>query len=106
MKNGLKINILRMSMPSVLKGAVFLLALTTFFSCNQNPESTSQTLACSEFTVQNFSPITNWQKDSITQKTIFLDYNNANNGFVIPSVKDIANGLFSFEFEIKNTRSF
>ena len=93
---------LRKSEKSVVKTAVFIAASCVLFSCNQNSDSVSETLTCSEFSIQNFSPISNWQKDSLTQKTIFLDYNNANSGFVIPSVKDVANGLFSFEFEIKN----
>jgi len=94
---------LSLSVSSVVKNVVFILFLSTLFSCNQNTESTSETLTCSEFTIQNFTPIANWQKDSIKQKNIFLDYNNANNGFVIPTVKDLSNGLFSFQFEIKNT---
>ena len=94
---------LSLSVSSVVKNVVFILFLSTLFSCNQNTKSTSETLTCSEFTIQNFTPIANWQKDSIKQKNIFLDYNNANNGFVIPTVKDLSNGLFSFQFEIKNT---
>ncbi len=96
-----KIN-LRKSAKSASKIVVLVATVLFLFSCNQNPENTSETLTCSEFSIQNFSPITNWQQDSITKKTIFLDYNNANSGFIIPSVKDIADGLFAFEFEVKN----
>lgn len=103
MKKTLNTYNLKNALSAVIKNAVFILLLTVIFSCNQNTESTSETLTCSEFTIQNFTPIANWQKDSIKQKTIFLDYNNANNGFVIPTVKDLSNGLFSFQFEIKNT---
>ncbi|MBL0327909.1 MAG: hypothetical protein IPP64_00480 [Bacteroidetes bacterium] len=103
MKKALKTYHLRQSLSAAVKNVVFILALTIFFSCNQNKESTSETLTCSEFTIQNFTPLSNWQEDSIKQKNIFLDYNNANNGFVIPTFKDLSNGLFSFQFEIKNT---
>lgn len=97
-----KIKNLRESVKSASKIAVFLVTLSVLFSCNQNSKETSEILSCSEFTIQNFSPIANYQKDSSVRKTIFLDYNNANSGFIIPSVKDVANGFFSFEFEIKN----
>lgn len=96
---------LRKSAESASKIAMFVVALSLCFSCNQNSDKTSETLTCSEFSIQNFSPISNWQKDSTTTKTIFLDYNNANGGFVIPTVKDVDNGLFSFEFEVKNNAS-
>ncbi|MBA3971214.1 MAG: hypothetical protein H0X46_03575 [Bacteroidetes bacterium] len=71
------------------------------FSCN-NSEEHEETLSCDKFSIQNFIPITNWQPDSNSQKTIFLDYDNANNGFSIPSLKQVDAGTFAFAFEIKN----
>jgi hypothetical protein len=47
--------------------------------------------------------LTNWEankKDTI--KTIFLDYEEAINGFRIPSIKQTTNGKFSFSFKITN----
>lgn len=99
------ISVIPIAIGTVVKMAIFIVAISTLFSCNQSSENPTQTLTCSEFSIQNFSPITNWQKDSLSQKTIFLDYNNANSGFVIPSKRDISSGLFSFEFEIKNNSS-
>ena len=87
---------------SASKTAMFVIVWSALFSCNQSANSGTGTQSCSEFTIQNFSPIANWQKDSIARKIIFIDYNNANSGFIIPSIKDVASGLFSFEFEIKN----
>ena len=100
-----KVYNLRLSVKSVVKNSLFVATIIILFSCNQNSDKTSETLTCTEFSIQNFSPITNWQEDSTAHKTIFLDYNNAHSGFVIPTVKDAANGLFSFEFEIKNNTS-
>lgn len=96
---------LRKFTKSGTKIAMLLIVLSGLFACNQNPIEETETLSCSEFSIQNFYPISNWQKDSSAKKTIFLDYNNANSGFIIPSVKDVADGLFSFEFEIKNNTS-
>ncbi len=93
------------SVQSVVKITMLIAVFCFYYACNQNSSSSTETLSCSEFTIQNFSPLTNWQKDSITHKTIFLDYNNANSGFIIPSIKDVPSGLFSFEFEIKNNTS-
>jgi len=93
------------SVQSVVKITMLIAASCFYCACNQNSSSSTETLSCSEFSIQNFSPISNWQKDSSTNKNIFLNYNNANSGFIIPSIKEVPNGLFSFEFEIKNNTS-
>ncbi len=84
--------------------ALFLVLLIAmiFVSCNQNSEEAKK-YSCELFSIKNFNPIVNYQKDSLSQKSIFLDYNNAMDGFVIPSVNQTADGQFEFEFEIKNT---
>ncbi len=82
----------------IIGGASLLL----FASCNSDKKGAS-TFSCSEFAIQNFSPLSNWQPDSSNQKTIFLDYDNAlANGFTIPAVSQVKAGIFAFEFEIKN----
>ena len=89
------------SVKSVVKITMLFVASCFLFSCSHD-SSSSETLTCKEFSIQNFSPISNWQKDSSAQKTIFLDYDNANDGFTVPSIKQLKDGLFSFEFEVKN----
>ncbi len=81
---------------------VFILFIS---SCNTNNSSNSTSLKCESFTLQNFNPITNWQPDSAKHKTIFIDYNNANYGFIVPSIKQLKDGTFSCDFEIKNNTS-
>ena len=89
---------------SVVKTVVLIATMSLAFSCGRDTDSSSETLSCSDFSIQHFSPLSNWQNDSL-QKTIFLDYGNANGGFVIPSVQQLKGGLFSFDFEIKNNSS-
>ena len=90
----------------LVKNTTLFIALCTLFSCNYNSNTSSAKLSCSDFSIQNFNPLSNWQKDSSNQKTIFIDYENANSGFIIPSVRQISNGNFSFNFEIKNNTSY
>lgn len=73
-------------------------------SCNHSKKQ-SLSLNCESFSVQNFNPITNWQSDSTDKKSIYIDYDNANSGFIIPSVKQLKDGTFTFEFELKNNTS-
>jgi hypothetical protein len=75
-------------------------------SCkNSNKQEKPNLQTCEEFSIQNFNSITNWQSDSSFRKTIFLDYNNALNGFLIPSNQQINDSAFTFTFEIKNNSS-
>ncbi|MCX6296804.1 MAG: hypothetical protein NTX97_12225, partial [Bacteroidetes bacterium] len=93
------------SVKSVVKTTILLAATCLLFSCGRDANSQTETLSCTDFTIQNFSPIANWQTDSASQKTIFLDYDNAIGGFVVPSVKQLKGGVFSFQFEVKNNAS-
>jgi len=75
------------------------IVIITFFialvSCKNNNNTA--------FKIENFEVLTNWQtnqKDTI--KTILLDYNEALNGFRIPSINQTTNGKFSFSFTITN----
>ena len=80
-------------------------ALFTFLvwvACSNN-SGNSVTLSTEKFSLRAFNPIANFQSDSIAGKSILLDYNNAMEGFVIPSVSQTEDGQFTFEFELKNT---
>jgi hypothetical protein len=84
----------------------FTLFAAIFFLCSCNhSQKQSLSLNCESFSVQNFNPIANWQNDSTDKKSIYIDYDNANSGFIIPSVKQLKNGAFTFEFELKNNSS-
>jgi hypothetical protein len=92
--------------PMLFFGSLFsfVAVLLSLYSCNNSTDNTPK-LSCSAFEVQNFIPVTNYQSDSLLSKTIYLDYNNAMDGFYIPSVSQTADGNFTFTFEIKNTTS-
>ena len=74
--------------------------------CSGNPSGdagkTAETLTCSDFSIRGFDPLSNYQPDSTSHKILYLDYENAIDGFFIPSVKQTADGQFSCRFEIKN----
>lgn len=81
---------------------MLLLTVIVLASCNSDNKD-KQSFSCEDFSIQNFNPIVNYQLDSSNNKTIYIDYNNALDGFVIPSVNQTEDGQFEFEFEIKNT---
>jgi len=93
------------SVPSFYSFAVVVVSIFLLSSCNNNNTSVNSSLTCESFTLQNFSPIANWQADSTSHKSIFIDYENANSGFVLPSVRQTKEGTFTFDFEIKNNTS-
>ena len=82
--------------------AVFILFIS---SCTTNNSKDNSSHKCDDFTLQNANPLGNWQQDSVKHKSIFIDYDHSNSGFTIPSVKQLKDGLFAFDFEIKNTTS-
>lgn len=84
--------------------AVALVFLILFISCNNRTTPTSS-LDCETFSIKKFNPLVNWDNEENGKKTIYLDYANAMNGFVIPSVRQLEGGQFEFEFEIKNNSS-
>ena len=64
------------------------------------------------FIVRDFIPLANWHIDStgkenttkFLNKSIMLDYAGAiDNGFIIPTVNQVAEGRFEFGFSIRNT---
>ena len=82
----------------------YLYILIGLLNCRGNDKSQT------DFIVRNFNPIANYKdtqnsdnKDLLTMK---LDYTDAiSNGFIIPSVRQTDDGMFHFEFEIKNIKS-
>lgn len=69
----------------------------------------SQEEGAAQFILREFDPLTNWNKpnfshDKEQKKLIFLDYTDAiQTGFIIPSIRQIEEGAFQMEFQIKNT---
>jgi hypothetical protein len=80
---------------------VFSLCLAFVIACHQEKNVEGNAQKNTTFSIADFYPIGNLNKpDSV----LFLDYTNAyTEGFVIPSIRQTANGLFTFSFKIKNT---
>ncbi len=81
------------------------------YSCSNNNMQNDAILSNDIFEIKNFYPITNYfidttgteNKDLNDNKMIFVDYNNAIDGIVIPNISQTADTQgFSFEFSIKN----
>ncbi|MEI7980040.1 MAG: hypothetical protein WCI71_00210 [Bacteroidota bacterium] len=69
-----------------------------FISCGQSTRSMEA--ASEQFTVKDFNPIANWKPD----QKLFLDYMGAiDQGFIIPTIRQVEGGFFNLEFRIKNT---
>jgi len=69
-----------------------------FFSCGQS--SRSMEAANEAFTVKNFDPLTNWKQG----ESLSLDYSHAiDQGFIIPTIRQVEGGYFILKFELKNT---
>ncbi len=93
-----------------LPGPLMILLILALSGCSnrsENPEVRS-----GDFIVRDFEPLTNWHTDSAGQQTsksvdlrsINLDYTDAiEQGFIIPTVNQVAVGQFTFDFSIKNT---
>jgi hypothetical protein len=88
--------------------AIFLL----FVAAACSHETKSPEVAADTFTVADFIPWTNLKTDSagneshhmLVNKTLFLDYTDAiEKGFVVPSIRQTADGFFDMEFRIRNT---
>ena len=71
------------------------------FSCSHGSQN-EPTLSCEKFSLNNVDPLSNYQVDSLN-KRIYLDYNNAMEGFSVPSIAQTKDGRFELSFEIKNT---
>ena len=80
---------------------LFVGALWALSSCKQGTK-TKQSL---DFEVKDFKTLTNWNTfvtGDKTTKLLYLDYQDAINGFTIPSIRQTADGNFDFAFTIKN----
>ncbi|MEI7663668.1 MAG: hypothetical protein WCK34_15785 [Bacteroidota bacterium] len=67
-------------------------------SCGQSTKSLS--VVTGQFMVKDFNPTTNWKQG----ETLFLDYSGAiSSGFVIPSIRQVKDGFFTMQFDLKNT---
>ncbi|HNQ62132.1 MAG TPA: hypothetical protein PKJ62_07060 [Bacteroidia bacterium] len=90
-------------MKRISLSIIVLLSVTSFFSCNDN-KTTKILNGNTIFSVSEFTALTNYKpelKDSI--KTIELDYlNSMDNGFIIPSERQVQGGYFTFTFSIRN----
>jgi hypothetical protein len=78
--------------------------------CNQNIPVAEKTI--NQFEIRDFNPLSNWHIDSTGKenhnpgviKAISLDYTEAfGNGFIIPTIRQVAEGEFIFDFSVKNT---
>ncbi|MCD4746530.1 MAG: hypothetical protein K8R58_09535 [Bacteroidales bacterium] len=83
-------------------GIISFIYLTVFSMVNcshieQNLESGNKI-----FIVKDFNPLANW-KNKTKHSKILLDYENAMKGFIIPSINQVEEGVFIFNFLIKNT---
>ena len=92
-------NIFRMciNLRAVLIAFVLMAGLLPFSSCRRQApwKETSAGL----FIIKSFNPMTNWDPS----KTLEMDYAYAlDNGFVIPSLRQVKEGQFTMEFYIRN----
>ncbi len=93
-----------MRMKSKILHYFFLVLLASFIqACNPNRSSKSSG-ENEFFSVSEFNVLTNYKTESTDSvKSIDLDYFNAmDEGFIIPTVRQISNGYFAFGFSIKN----
>ncbi|HOE04977.1 MAG TPA: hypothetical protein PLZ52_07155 [Bacteroidales bacterium] len=56
-----------------------------------------------EWEVNDVSWLTNYLPETTENKVLWLDYEGAIHGFTAPSARQTDNGLFNFEFTVKNT---
>ena len=86
---------------------LLLLALSGCRPASSPPES-----AAESFSVKDFNPLANWHRDTtgrennspFIRKGILLDFTDAvETGFIIPTLRQVPDGWFIFEFQVKNT---
>ena len=92
-----------MTMQGKIKNISFVILLALLLnSCHNNKRQGENAL----FEIKDFKTLTNWSvfsEENKSEKLIYLDYNDAINGFVIPGVRQTDDGFFHFGFSIKNT---
>src|SRR5512138_3838795 len=81
----------------------------TLVSCGRPPKPVDT--VSGQFIIRNFDPLANWHVDTAgnvntrkgINKSILLDYSGAiENGFIIPTVNQVEDGVFEFTFAVKN----
>lgn len=81
-----------------------LLLAATLFSCSRSGKESEQ-IETAKFAVSEFDPLTNWEGEdgsSDTLRKIYLDYTRAmTEGFMIPTVRQVKEGYFVFQFSIR-----
>jgi hypothetical protein len=65
-----------------------------FAACNPNKK---QKITVKDFSLVELNMLTNYP-----EKVIYMDYTDAMNGFVVPSVSQTKNGMFDLDFTLKN----
>ncbi len=97
---------------SILLILVSMLQFLFLNSCSQSP--VKKEIASGQFIIREFVPLSNWNIDTNgqkneqqeIQKSILLDYSDAfRSGFIIPTMNQVKEGQFEFEFSVKNTGS-
>lgn len=73
---------------------IYILFIPLFFSCNHEKETKNKII---DFRLLRVEVPTNY-----SNTTIFMDYDEAMNGFEIPSISQTQDGNFDFDFTIKN----
>jgi len=98
-----------------LSRKLILMVVTGIFSCFIlccSTKSGSKETVSEQFIIRDFDPVANWHFDTTgtenhsvnINKSIFLDYSNAmNDGFIVPTLNQVKEGLFEFSFSLKNT---
>jgi len=100
-----------MKKVSAISTLFMLVPLLLFLgSCSRSHDK--QEITSGQFVVRDFVPLANWNRDTNDQssdrkdiqKSILLDYSDAfQNGFIIPTINQVKEGQFEFEFSLKNT---
>ena len=84
--------------------------VSLLFSCNEGQKAPE--MKSDLFVIRDFIPLTNWHIDTLGKenndrfisKSIVLDYTHAfESGFILPTLQQIQEGQFRFEFAVKNT---
>lgn len=87
-----------------------LIVSIVFIGCAESPKPVE--IRSEMFVMRDFIPLSNWHIDSSGQerennfinKSVVLDYSDAiDNGFLIPTINQVKEGRFEFDFYIKNT---
>ncbi|REJ80191.1 MAG: hypothetical protein DWQ44_13265 [Bacteroidetes bacterium] len=89
-------------MTEGMRYSIVLIASLFLFSCGGKKERKSL-VQKKKFDIVHFSALTNWGQQNQKDKTIEFDYTDAIlHGFVMPSIRQVQDGKFTFEFSVSN----